>query len=103
MSLLSIEFFCFLIGLLFLYYMVPVRLRWIVLLAGSVAFYMFSGWKYLILVIFTTVTTFLAAGRLEGLNGRIKEDVKKLAEKVNLENAASITVAEILLEEDVLS
>lgn len=81
MSLLSIEFFCFLIGLLFLYYMVPVRLRWIVLLAGSVAFYMFSGWKYLILVIFTTVTTFLAAGRLEGLNGRIKEDVKKLAEK----------------------
>lgn len=29
--------------------------------------------------------------------------IKKLAEKVNLDSAASITVAEILLEEDVLS
>ena len=81
MSLLSIEFLCFLIALLFLYYIVPVRFRWVILLAGSIVFYLFSGWKYLVLVIFTTVTTFLAAGRLEGLNRKIKEDVKKLTEK----------------------
>ena len=44
MSILSIEFLLLAAGVLILYYLLPLKFRWIALLAGSAAFVAFSGW-----------------------------------------------------------
>lgn len=47
MSILSIEFLLLAAAVLVLYYLTPLRLRWIALLAGSLAFAALSGWHSL--------------------------------------------------------
>jgi len=44
-SILSIEFLLLAAGTLIVYYLLPLKIRWIALLAGSVAFVCFSGWQ----------------------------------------------------------
>ena len=45
MSILSIEFLVLAAGTLILYYLLPLKIRWIALLLGSAAFVWFSGWQ----------------------------------------------------------
>ena len=45
MSILSIEFLLLAAGTLAVYYLLPLKYRWIALLAGSAAFVWFSGWQ----------------------------------------------------------
>ena len=45
MSILSIEFLVLAAGTLLVYYLLPLKVRWIALLAGSAAFVWFSGWQ----------------------------------------------------------
>ena len=45
MSILSIEFLLLAAGTLIVYYLLPLKIRWIALLAGSAAFVYFSGWQ----------------------------------------------------------
>ncbi len=47
MSILSLEFFAFAALVVLLYYLLPLRIRWIALLAGSIAFVALSGWQSL--------------------------------------------------------
>ena len=44
MSILSIEFLVFAAAVMILYYLLPLKIRWVVLLAGSACFVMLSGW-----------------------------------------------------------
>ncbi len=44
MSILSIEYLLLAAGVLILYYLLPLKIRWIALLAGSAAFVALSGW-----------------------------------------------------------
>ncbi len=61
MSYSSLSFAVFFLILLILYYLVPKKIQWCVLLCGSIVFYLFSGPKYLIYVLVTTLVTFFAA------------------------------------------
>ena len=56
---LSLLFLAFLAVLVPLYFLVPRRIQWIVLLVGSIAFYAFSGWQNLCVLITLTMITYV--------------------------------------------
>ena len=45
MSILSFEFLLLAAGVTIVYYLLPLRLRWMALLSGSAAFLLLSGWQ----------------------------------------------------------
>ena len=57
----SLMFALFCLVLLLVYYVVPKKFQWIVLLIGSVAFYLCSGVKYILYVVITAFTTYITA------------------------------------------
>ena len=59
MTFTSINFLLFFGILLVLYYVLPRKIQWVILLGASYSFYLFAGFKYLAFIIFTTVTTYL--------------------------------------------
>lgn len=65
MNLLSLRFILFLFMSLSLYYLVPSSKQWLVLLIASYFFYAQAGTKYLIYILFTTITTFIAAKKID--------------------------------------
>ena len=44
MNILSFEFLVFIMAVLIVYYVLPLKLRWLALLAGSAVFVSMSGW-----------------------------------------------------------
>ena len=76
MSILSLPFLGFLAILFIIYYAIPKRFQWIVLLAGSILFYISCGdWKACIFILVTIVTTFWGARRMDQLNAEQKQVV----------------------------
>lgn len=73
MNLLSINFLLFLLVSLVLYYLVPKKLQWLVLLMASYFFYALSGIKYFAYLIVTTLSTYLIAKKIQSINDDIKE------------------------------
>lgn len=72
--------FAFLIPVVILYYIIPIKYRWGVLLTASIVFYLFSS-KYLIVsILFTSLLVYLAAKNIEDRNLKFKE-IKKSLEK----------------------
>ena len=67
MNLLSSGFLCFLIVLAILYFLVPKRFQWVVLLAGSLFFYAMNSVRNLIFLGLTAGTAWLAAQRMSSL------------------------------------
>ena len=67
MNFISPQFFLFLLVLFPLYYTIPRRHQWKLLLAGSLFFYCFAGWYCLIYIGVTTVTTYFAAKKVSDL------------------------------------
>lgn len=64
MSFASTQFLAFFAALFLLYYAIPRRHQWKLLLAGSLFFYWFAGWWCLIYIGVTTVTTYLAGRKI---------------------------------------
>ncbi|MBR6159335.1 MAG: MBOAT family protein [Lachnospiraceae bacterium] len=65
MSFISMDFALFVTLALVLYYIVPVKFRWIVLLVASYAFYAQTDAWDLVYIVITTVTTFVCAAIIE--------------------------------------
>ena len=65
MSITSFPFFFFVCAVLLAYFLVPKRFQWIVLLAASCAFYLSYGAKYILYVLFTSTSVFLAANGMQ--------------------------------------
>lgn len=99
MTITSLPFIAFLLVLFAVFYIFPVRHRWLVLLAGSIYFYVAAGaMKFLPFIVYTTFVVWICAraiGKLyekqdvklaeEGLDRKekkqIKEEYKKKAKK----------------------
>lgn len=64
----SAKFIAFLIVLVFLYYLVPKKAQWPLLLVGSYAFYYFADPKYLIFIITTTISAYIAGIMMNKIN-----------------------------------
>lgn len=77
MTLTNVSFLLFAAVLLAVYYCVPKKLQWVLLLVGSWVFYLAAGWRYLIFMGITTLTTY-ASGRIMG--GRLQKQEAYLAE-----------------------
>lgn len=73
----SFSFLLFVVVLLIAYYSVLRDHQWLVLLMGSIAFYLSVDWKYAAFLVVTTVMTFFGAIKLEQLTNFQKERIKE--------------------------
>ncbi len=77
MSLTSISFLLFALGLLIVYYAVPMRFRWWVLLAASMFFYCMAGLKNVVYILVTASSTYFAARWIQKLTEQQKVYLKE--------------------------
>mgnify|MGYP002671812407 CR=1 FL=1 len=72
MNFLSYTFLFFLISSLVLYYIVPKKFQWIILLAANTVFYAFSGIGNFIFILASAAVTFFCAKKVFSLNQNLK-------------------------------
>ncbi len=77
MAVVSAGFLLLCACLLLVYYWVPKRLQWTVLLAGSYLFYSSQGAKNLAYILFTTLTTYGVSLRLDSFHSRFDRKTAK--------------------------
>ena len=79
----SVGFLLFAAALLLVYYLVPKKAQWLILLCASYGFYLWGGAQYLFFLLFTTASTWLATvcmGReLEKQEAYLAENKKTLS------------------------
>lgn len=63
----SYGFIAFLIAVFLLYYIIPKKYQWMLLLVGSYVFYAFSGIRFLLYIAVTTLTTWFSAVRITAI------------------------------------
>lgn len=77
MTFVSLSFFAFLLCGIILFYVCPVKYRWVMLLGISIAFYAISGIEYLPFILFSTLSVFLATREIGNLWNKQDEETKK--------------------------
>ena len=91
MSIFSGTFACFVLLLGIIYFIVPKKGQWIVLLAGNLVFYAWSGPRYLIYILSCGFFTWLAALQIEKINTGLHQKLPEISgkeEKAALRKAA---------------
>lgn len=68
----SLEFLIFLPVVFILFWAVPKRFKWLVLLVASYFFYMYWNWKLVFLIVFTTVISYSCGLLLEKYSDKVK-------------------------------
>ncbi|MBE6541682.1 MAG: MBOAT family protein [Ruminococcaceae bacterium] len=99
MYFISGTFILFLAVSVFLYYIVPARLKWVVLLAAGAVFYLSGGLASGLYLLFTAAATFISAIILDKLNeikAEIPKSDKELQEKNKRQKKTVVTVCLIL-------
>ena len=105
MSIVSFSFLFFLALFCILYFIFPKKIQWILLLAGNLFFYAFSGYQYLVFLLSCTFFTWYAALRIEKNASELKtalsnvpdkEDKAVLRRKYGKKKNGWITIALIL-------
>ena len=66
MELISLQYAAFVIVSVVLYYIIPKKYRWIVLLAGSLFYYVYVCKFYVGFILFTIVSTYTIARIIDG-------------------------------------
>lgn len=92
-SFISIKFFIFISITLFMYFLFPIKHRWLVLLGASVFFYSCTGLEAFIFVIFTANAAYITARNIESIY--IAENPNKKRAKLHL--ILGITATLVLL------
>ncbi len=93
MQIVSFDFLLLAAAVTALYFILPKRFQWIVVLCGSVVFYCSYGVKYIIFILFTSFISWLAALRLQSvsklsgiavpaLEGDVKKDARAELNKI---------------------
>lgn len=77
MTFLSGIFFVFLLITFIIYFIVPLRLRWIVLLAASVVFYLSSGVPQILFILLSSLLVYSAARWIDVLYTRQDRELKE--------------------------
>ncbi len=85
MSYISITFLAFVCVMFLLYFLLPKRMQWVVLLIGSYVFYIAAGWKFVPFLVLTTVTVFLIGLWLGKTNDSYKADLAARKESLTRE------------------
>ncbi|MGI6084232.1 MAG: MBOAT family O-acyltransferase [Acetivibrionales bacterium] len=82
----SYGFILFLCTVTGLYYIIPKRFQWKLLLVSSFVFYYFSGWSNLIYISVTVLSTYFTGVKLENLSKRQDEYLKENKEVLSRED-----------------
>lgn len=69
----TLDFAVFLIIIVVAFFATPSRWRWVILLAGSYFFYAYHEPQHLLLLLFITLTNFLAGGMIRKSHGEVKK------------------------------
>lgn len=77
MTLTSLSFYLFVLLLLALYYLLPRKFQWVILLLGSYAFYLIVCLKYVGFLLLTTLTTYCSARWLDRITARVGETLRQ--------------------------
>lgn len=100
MQLTSLTFLAFVALALLIYYVVPKKIQWIILLAASYVFYLSAGLEYLSFIILTTVTTYVTARiidfRLVKQKAFLKENKESLSKEEKKQYKAGIKKVNLL-------
>ena len=83
MAFTSFKFLEFLVLTVLVYFIIPQKYRWLVLLVSSYAFYLLSSPKTFIFVLITTVTTFYGAKAIGAKDARMKAHIAANKEKLD--------------------
>lgn len=75
MSVFSVTFIGFMTILVALYFLLPKKFQWVVLLVASTVFYLTSGWQGMIFILTTIISQYLLALILERKNGEMAEEL----------------------------
>ena len=70
MSFTGFPFYCFAALIALLYYIVPRRFQWLVLLAASLVFYLTYGWTRIPFVVISALVAFVGARKMEMIRQR---------------------------------
>ena len=95
MALTSFNFLVFLFVVVTVYYLVPKRFQWCVLLVASYGFYLSAGYAHVLYIIGTTVFTYLGGRLIQRIRDTLKKELGQLGDTVTKEqkremkNAAS--------------
>lgn len=81
MTIFGYSFVIYLIIIGLSYFLIPKKIQWVVLLAGNLVFYAFSGPEYLFFLLSCAFFTWLAALRIEKLNHELKEKTASTADR----------------------
>ncbi|MDW7659154.1 MAG: MBOAT family protein, partial [Bacillota bacterium] len=73
----SYGFVAFILGLFIVYYLVPRKAQWLLLLGASYLFYFLASPQYLIYIATTTVTTFFAAYKIDQITQKLAADLEQ--------------------------
>ncbi len=90
MAFTSIDFFCFLLISLVVYYICPKKLQWVVLLAASLVFYCMSGVVPALFVLLTSATVWLGALVMERMSQRTKAYISANKSSLSAEQRKSL-------------
>ena len=71
----SLIFLVFVFAVAFLYFTLFRKCQWVLLLLASIAFYLFSGPKYIVYIAVTSITTYLLARKIQSLHDKEKNYV----------------------------
>lgn len=90
MSLTSVYFIILLVVLIPVYYLVPKKCQWFVLLAASMIFYCVGGGLNVLYVIFTALSTFIATSYIQKVYTKQKEYIKANKETLSKEDKKAL-------------
>ncbi len=85
MTYVSLEFLGFLIIALILYYVIPKRFQWLVLLIASYAFYIFNGIPQVAFIIISTLINYSAGLLMQKYRNAYRDSLEKLGDTVSRE------------------
>ncbi len=104
----SYNFIVFMVAVFALYYILPKKMQWVVLLASSLAFYAFSGVEYFVFMLFTIATVYITTTAInkrqqktatfiaENKETLTRETKKEIKQKTKKGNFALLTVCLVL-------
>lgn len=81
----SLSFLIFLGVVLTVYYLVPKRFQWAILLVASYVFYLFSGVAQVVFILATTLVTYLSALLMQKKRNAYKAELAKIGESITRE------------------
>ncbi len=81
----SLSFLLFLSVVLIIYYVIPKKFQWAVLLVASYVFYLFSGIEHVIFIIFTTLFTYLSGLWMQRIRSNMQGEISRMGKDVTKE------------------